>query len=273
MRSSRKLNLKKYFVLTRAGIQENFFFRAGLFINIAGNIVYMIVMFFLWKAIFASNGGAPMNGMTFEDTLIYLSMGGAIFSSLEVFLVWKMGREIQSGEFALHFTKPLDFYFRELFYSMGNVLVSMVTTMLPTFIIVGFLTNWYVPIGINLLFFLLSFFFSLLLNFTIDFIVGTICLYTQSFWGINIMKEVIVMVMSGAVVPLAFFPEAFRTVAMFLPFQAIYNLPLKMLISRSYTLTEYVQSIAIQALWFLVLLVIARTFFRRSSKVITINGG
>lgn len=273
MHNGNRFRIRKYLALSKAGIQENFFFRAGIFINIAGNIVYMIVMSFLWKAIFASNGGAPMNGMTYEDTLIYLSMGGAIFSSLEVFLVWKMGREIQTGEFSLHFTKPLDFYFRELFYCFGNVLIQILTTMLPTFILLGFLTNWYVPIGVNLIFFMISFFFSLLLNFTIDFIVGTLCLYTQSFWGINIMKEVTVMVMSGAIVPLAFFPDTFRKIASFLPFQAIYNLPLRILISRTNNVTEYLQSIAIQALWFLALLVVARLFFRRSAKIITVNGG
>ena len=184
-----------------------------------------------------------------------------------------MGREIQTGEFALHFTKPLDFYFRQLFYCFGNVLIQVLTTMLPTFVILGFLTNWYIPIGVNLIFFMISFLFSLLLNFTIDLINGTLCLYTQSYWGINIMKEVTVMVLSGAIVPIAFFPETLRKIASFLPFQAIYNLPLRILISRTNNMTEYVQSIAIQALWFLALMVIARLFFRRSSKIITIIGG
>ncbi len=269
----KRRSLRAYMVLTKAGIMEVFMFRTSLFLNIIGNLAYMVVMYFLWKAIFASRGNEAVNGMTFEDTLVYLSMAGAIFSSLEVFLVWKMGREIQSGEFALHFTKPLDYFFREFFYIAGNVILQTVTTMIPTFIIVGFLTGWQMPIGINLLLFPVSFVFALLLNFSIDFIVGTMCLYTQSFWGINIVKEVIIMLMSGALVPLAFFPEAFRQVAMFLPFQAIYNLPLQILISRDMTGMDYLRSIAIQAGWFLVLMLIGRLFFRRSSKIITVNGG
>jgi ABC-type uncharacterized transport system permease subunit len=268
-----KKGLKRYLVLTKAGIMEAFMFRTSLFLNIIGNLAYMVVMYFLWRAIFASRGEASVNGMTFEDTLVYLSMAGAIFSSLEVFLVWKMGREIQSGEFALHFTKPLDYFFREFFYIAGNVILQTFTTLLPTFIVVGCLTGWKIPLGLNLLFFPVAFFFALLLNFSIDFIVGTMCLYTQSFWGINIVKEVIISVMSGAAVPLAFFPEVFRNIAMYLPFQAIYNLPLQILISRSMTPLDYVKAIGIQAGWFLALMLIGRIFFQRSSKIITVNGG
>jgi ABC-type uncharacterized transport system permease subunit len=39
------------------------------------------------------------------------------------------------------------------------------------------------------------------------------------------------------------------------------------------TAVDYVKAIGIQAGWFLVLMLIGRIFFRRSSKIITVNGG
>jgi len=271
--STRRLPLRRYFSLTRAGILETFTFRSSLFLNLLGNLVYMIVMFFLWRAIYASSPQTTVNGMTFRETLVYLTMAGAIFSTLDVYLVWKMGRDIQSGQISLYFTKPMDFFLREFFYVSGNVVVQLFLTLLPAFLIVCMFTGWTIPLGWNLLVFIPAIFLSLLLNFSIDFIVGTLCLYTQSFWGINMVKEVIVLLLSGATVPLAFFPGTFRTVVSFLPFQAMYNLPLQILISHTYTWADYGRALGVQLFWVVVLVIIGRLFFRYSSKIITVNGG
>ena len=87
------------------------------------------------------------------------------------------------------------------------------------------------------------------------------------------MKEVIVLLLSGATIPLAFFPHAFQTVVMYLPFQAIYNVPLQILISDSLSFVDYGKYLGIQAFWSLVMILLARLFFRHASKVITVNGG
>ena len=270
---TKRLPFLRYFSLTRGGILEALTFRTGLFLNLLGNLVYMIVMFFLWRAIYASSPSAAVNGMTFMDTLVYLTMAGAIFSTLEVYLVWKMGRDIQSGQLSLYFTKPMDFFFREFFYVSGNVVIQFFLTLLPTLLIVCIFTGWIIPLGWNLPVFGLSLILSLLLNFSIDFIVGTLCLYTQSFWGINMVKEVIVLLLSGATVPLAFFPETLRTAVLYLPFQAMYNVPLQILISRTYTWTDYARSLGVQLFWVILLIIAGRLFFRKSSKIITVNGG
>jgi ABC-2 type transport system permease protein len=268
-----KLPLRRYFSQTRGGILESLTFRTGLFLNLLGNMVYMVVMFFLWRAIYASSPAAIVGGMTFQDTLVYLTMAGAIFSTLEVYLVWKMGRDIQSGQISLYFTKPMDFFLREFFYVSGNVIVQLFLTLIPTFFIVCIFTGWMIPIGWNLPVFMVSIFLSLLLNFSFDFIVGTLCLYTQSFWGINMVKEVIILLLSGATVPIAFFPETFRTVVLYLPFQAMYNVPLQILISHTYTWVDYAGSLGVQLFWVVILVVIGRLFFKRSSRIITVNGG
>ncbi|MDE7294942.1 MAG: hypothetical protein K2N72_11010, partial [Oscillospiraceae bacterium] len=64
------MNVKKYLALTRAGIIESLHFRLGTLVMTAGNLLYLIVVYFLWKSIFASSEADVVNGMTFTDTLI-----------------------------------------------------------------------------------------------------------------------------------------------------------------------------------------------------------
>lgn len=73
------MNTRKYLTLTRAGMIEALQFKGAIFSIIIGNLVYLIMIYFLWKAIFASVDTTTVNGMTFEDTMIYLVLASALF--------------------------------------------------------------------------------------------------------------------------------------------------------------------------------------------------
>ena len=114
---------------------------------------------------------------------------------------------------------------------------------------------------------------SIMINYSIDYFVGTICLYTESIWGINIMKQVIVLLLSGATIPIAFFPEPFKTIAMYLPFQSIYNAPLTLLLNGSPDIRDVAEILGTQLLWCIVTYIISKLFWKVSLRQITVNGG
>ncbi len=265
--------LKKYFALTRAGILDSMQFRLAMLVMVAGNLLYLTVVFFLWKSIYASSGTDIVNGMTFHDTLIYLVLATALFNFMEMYTVWEIGRNIQSGKIVLDLLKPMR-YRSYLFWSYsGTFVIQFFATFLPTFIIVYIVTGGTIPIGMNLLYFMLSVIMAVIINYSIDFIVGTICLYTQSIWGINIMKQVIVLLLSGATIPIAFFPEILKKVVSFLPFQSIYNTPLTILLSGSINFETLLIQLGTQLIWCVVLLLLSSMFWKVSLRQITVNGG
>ncbi len=267
------MNLKSRLTLTRAGIIESLQFRLSMLIIFVGNLLYLIVIYFLWKAIYASSGQEVVNGMTFSDTLIYLVLASAIFNFIEMYTVWEMGRAIQSGNMVLNLLKPME-YRKYLFWSFsGTFVTQFFFTFLPTFIIVAIVTNGSIQFGFNLLYFVISIVMAIVINYNIDFFVGTICLYTESIWGINIMKQVLVLLLSGATVPIAFFPETFKKIVYCLPFQSIYNAPLSLLLGKDMPVSEAMTTLGIQLLWCVVMMILSRLFWKSSLKQITVNGG
>lgn len=267
------MNLKKYISLTRAGIMESLQFRLGTVVMVIGNLLYLIVVYFLWKAIYASAGTDVVNGMTFTDTLIYLVLATALFGFMEMYTVWEIGRNIQSGKIVLDLLKPME-YRRYLFWSYsGSFVTHFFFTFFPTFIIVGIVTHGAIPLGVNLLYFVISVVMAVSINYSIDFFVGTICLFTESIWGINIMKQVIVLLLSGATIPIAFFPEPLKTIVYYLPFQSIYNAPLTLLLDGEPKLETVVTILGTQLIWCAVMTVLSRLFWKVSLRQITVNGG
>jgi len=251
---------------------DMFQWRMSLFITFLGNIVYLVVIYNLWQAIYASSPYDTVNGMTFTDTMLYLVLAMTIFNMTETYVVGSMGRHIQDGSMILNLIKPMEYRTITFFEILGADIISFCMIFVPTFIIVSIITGFAIPLGVNLLLFLPALLFARVISYYIDFFVGTICLYTESTWGINMAKEVLVLLMSGAVIPLAFFPDWLRQVAEFLPFQAIYNIPLQIMLGQVTTF-ETLPMFGVQLFWIGVMYVISGVFWKQSIKTITINGG
>ncbi len=267
------MNLKKYTALTRAGILESLQFRTSTLTIVAGNLIYMMIVYFLWKSIYASAGTEVVNGMTFSDTLIYLVLATALFSFMEMYLTWEMNDRVRTGSLVLDILRPMGFRSYVFWRSSGNLVMNFIMTFLPTFIVVYFMTNGAIHLGMNLLFFVLSVMLALTITFNIDFMVSTVCLYTESVWGINIMKEVIVLLLSGATIPIAFFPEPLKTIVSYLPFQSVYNAPLTILIDHEMPPMMLLTTLLTQLFWCIVMLAASRLFWGISLRKITVNGG
>lgn len=269
------MNLKRHLALTRAGIMESLQYRLGTAVTLFANLIYLVLVYFLWKAIYASAGTDVVNGMTFTDTMIYLILATALFNFLEMFVVWDMSRSIQSGKIILDLLKPMRFREYTFWSYSGSHVVLFALTFIPTFIVVLIVTHGAIPMGLNLLWFAVATVLALIVNFSMEMIVATICLYTESTWGINIVKETIVLLLSGASIPLAFFPEALRQVVDYLPFRAVYDIPLTILLEKNDTNTieGLLPMFGLQLAWAVILTLAGTLFWNHSVKKITVNGG
>lgn len=264
------MKLKKYGTLIRAGVLESMQFRLSMLFTFVGNLLYLLLIYNLWRAIYNSSESEVVNGMTFQDTMIYLVFATALFNFMEMWVVWDMGRDIQSGKITVDLLKPMSYKSWRFFIGCGEMVTKFFVTFLPTTIICYVVTDGAIKLGKNVPVFILSVLCSVMINYYINFMVGVVCMHTQSIWGINIMKEVIVGILSGALVPLAFFPETLKKVAMFLPFQAICNSPMKILMHYE---DGVMSTLLLQAFWVVALYILSELYFRASLKKITINGG
>ncbi len=269
------MTLRKYIALLRAGIMESLHFRLGTAVTLFANLIYLVLVYFLWKAVYDSAGVDVVNGMTFTDTMIYLILATALFNFLEMFIVWDMSRSIQSGGIILDLLKPMQYRTYKFWSYSGSHVSQFVLAFIPTFIVVMIVTKGAIPVGLNLIRFIVSVIFALVINFSIEMLVATLCLYTESTWGINIVKETIVLVLSGASIPLAFFPESIRNIISWLPFRAIYDIPLQVLLNKggSDTLEGLAKMWGMQLGWCVILGLAGILFWNHAVKKITVNGG
>ena len=103
-------------------------------------------------------------------------------------------------------------------------------------------------------------------------IVGTIGFYTNSIWGMQILRQSIIAIFSGLIAPLTLFPEWFQKIANILPFKEFIYTPINIYLGNI-PLNEIGLIILKLIVWSLILYLISKVFFNYSVKKITINGG
>jgi ABC-2 type transport system permease protein len=114
--------MRKYLAITRATYMIGMIYKFGFIFAILGNIIYLGVAYFLWKSIYANM--ETLNGLTFDQTFLYVGLGSAIFILLKTYADWIMSFEIREGAIAMYLVKPIDMGLYMLAGSFGSVLLN-----------------------------------------------------------------------------------------------------------------------------------------------------
>ena len=123
--------IKRYLPFAKAGIQSLIIYRLNFMGFVIGGLIYCFVMFYLWKAVFESNGGQMFMGFSMTDMVIYLFLSNTtsqlIFSSLSN----DIGEEIRDGNISMRLIKPVNTDLSYMFTELGTILMKLVVLVLP----------------------------------------------------------------------------------------------------------------------------------------------
>jgi len=113
---------------------------------------------------------------------------------------------------------------------------------------------------------------SFFLMGAINFMIGTCAIQLKSILALIRAKYWLIELLSGLLIPVAFFPALVRDVMAWLPFQHIASTPLQIYLGK---LTPGAAALALltQWAWVAALLFLADRWWRVSVKKITIHGG
>jgi ABC-2 type transport system permease protein len=263
--------MKAYVTLARGYFMAIMMYRFSFFFTLVGNLLYIVLLYFLWGSIY--RGVETIRGMSFNQAFVYVALAGSIFTMVKTWADWEISWHITSGSIIMDLVKPLDFQFYALSQTFGFMLFNFLMIALPSALVLFLFFGAEIELGVGMLFLPVGLILAFLISFAIDYIIGLTSFYTESIWGISMTKEIITTLLSGALVPLQFFPDVVQRVLRLLPFQAIYHIPLTMLTSPDLDLGACMRLLGTQVAWVVVLFLLGRFFFTRASRVLMVSGG
>jgi ABC-2 type transport system permease protein len=264
-------NLRSYLAIVRGSFMVGIVYRFGFIFTILGNLLYMAVAYFLWRSIYANSD--TLRGMTFHETFLYVALGSAVFVLLKTYAEWFISHEIREGMIAVYLTKPVDYQLYTLAFNLGGVLMNLAAVLFPTVFMLLVVFRVPIQFGPGLLLFPISLVLAFLISFNFDYFIGVLGFYSESIWGMSTTKEIIVTVLSGALIPLPFFPEALQKILHILPFQAIYHTPLMMITRPNQPWETLLTMLGVQFFWALATFILSRLFYNQAVKVLRVAGG
>jgi ABC-2 type transport system permease protein len=245
--------------------------RGSIMVGVVYRFGYLGVAYYLWKSIYQH--ADTIRGLTFNETFLYVGLGSAIFILLKTYVDWFMNYEIREGSIASYLIKPIDYGLYTFFSSLGSVLLNLVAITIPTLVMLLFVFKVKFTPGPGLIVFPLSLFMAFMISFYFDYFVGLLGFYSESVWGLSTVKEIVLTVFSGALIPLQFFPDALEKVLLWLPFQAIYHTPLMMVTKPNQGWDVFLPMLLVQLFWVIALFIAMRLFYNQAIKVLRISGG
>ena len=268
--------VEEYFPFARSVIQRRMSYKIGFLMRIVGGLLQVLIMYYLWMAIFNSSTNAQIKGFTSSEMVVYIVISYITAQVININIEGTIAYEIRDGSVAINLIRPISYKKRVFAESLGEVLLRSTTVLLPLwigFLIYKFVTIRQLPPNIGtILLFLLSLFLGYIIMFLFNFIFGLSAFFVTYIWGFMVCKGVILKFFSGELIPIVFFPSAVQKVLQYLPFSSINYTPV-MIYMEKFTVNELVSALLVQVIWVVILFVAMNVLWKSAIKRLTVLGG
>lgn len=271
----REINgIKPYLPFTRNVFQRLISYKANVIIFMIGDFFMLAVTYYLWKAIYGSADGDILNGFGFNEMIIYIFISFITSIMISVDISYDISREVKDGSIAINLVRPLNYERRMFFQGLGNVFYNFIVIFIGGFSITTFLFYkffGYVSLG-GILLYLLSVIMGIFINFYYSYIFGLISFKITNMWGLSQIMQSVVNLLSGMLIPIAFFPGWAQAITKLLPFSSSIYTPTMIYLGKING-SEILWALGLQLFWIVILMVVSKFMWKSLIKNLTILGG
>lgn len=260
---------RAYRSLAGAALKAVLAYRVQFFMVLLGHVFLVLTMLYLWRAILAAG---PQDGFTWPQLKAYLLIAFLASNVVSGYTEWRMASRIRDGMVAIDLTKPLDYQRARFAEAVGFAAFEYVSALGVVACAMVLFGSMQAPSGIHAVLFLISLALVLPLKFALIYATTLLCFWTQNYMGINWARQAITHLMSGALIPLQFFPDWLRGAAHVLPFQGIAYTPAMVYLER-YSVRGALLAVLVQLAWVVALWLGASAAWRAASRRLTVHGG
>lgn len=267
--------MKKYGSFFRIRFFMGIQYRAAALAGVVTQFAWGFMEIMIYIAFYRTNASAfPM---TMASTASYIWLQQAF---LVLFMAWLTDYDIldaiTEGGVAYELCRPVDLYFMWFVKSMAKRLSGAFLRFIPVIAVAFFLPRPYgllPPAGAaHAALFVVTLILGFLVTISITMLVYMLTFFTMSPKGLQTFSVVLIDFLSGAVIPLPFFPDRLRGILELLPFGAMQNIPFRVY-SADVAGTSVFRAVCVQLFWIFALVGLGKLLCRIALRRVRIQGG
>lgn len=260
--------LAPYPQLVRAGFLRYATYRQATLAGLTTNVVFGLLRVSVLLAVLAERG--TVGGYDVATAVTYVWLGQGL---LTVVLLWgdqELSGRIRTGDVVIDLGRPWDLQAALLAGDLGRAGFAVFARLLPSAafgaLVFGLrrpehATTWAL--------FVVSVLLAVIISFGIRFLLNAGAFWLLDARGVLAVWGVVGGLLSGLVLPLAWFPQWARTALWWTPFPALFQTPIDVFTERDSTPAL----LAHQLVWLVLVLAAGRVALARGSRRLVVQGG
>lgn len=245
-------------------------YRFDHLMSILSTCLQIFIFWEIYKALYGTNTEVDGITLSMVTTNFILSKGlNAAFSINDYFLPDK----VYDGSIALELLRPISFKGRMIAENAGNAVFDLIFKFVPSLLIAVGIMGMEKPAAPEMfVLFLLSTLLGYGILWTLSYLVQVAVFWHFNIWSLVTLKNVLINILSGSMIPLWFMPEWMEGVLKVTPFSSIYFTPVQIYLGQlSYQ--EILQKCMMQMVWIVIIYLIGNCLWLRGQKKLVVQGG
>jgi ABC-2 type transport system permease protein len=262
-----------YVMLARVGYRRYAAYPAAMAAGLFTNVFFGFLLAYILLAVYEQRD--DIGGYSEADAITYVWLAQGLLSVVASFgpSWYELALRVRSGNVATDLQRPLDLQRLLLAQDVGRAAYQLLFRAVPPFLLGALVFEVVVPdAALQWLAFGISLALALLVSFAVRFLVNLMSFWLLDWRGPTMLAMVVSHLLSGLIVPLAFFPEPFDVIARVLPFASMLQLPVDIFVGAA-SGAEVVAVLALQAFWAFALLGLGRAVVAAGTRKLVVQGG
>lgn len=263
--------MKAYLSIFRMRLKMETQYRGAVLGGVFCQMFFGLILIALYRALYA---GKPQS-MPLSAIVTYVWLQQAFFRMV-LSSNSELADKIRTGAIAYDLCRPLNAYGYYYMSTMAMKLMGSLLRAAPMLIFASLLPDgWGIAAPaspVHLLCGIFALVLGLLCVCALENITMAITMRTLDPRGMQAMLNLLMMILSGNILPLTLFPEAWQKVITLLPYAQLLDAPIR-LYTGEWALSQFPRVIAIQGIWTALLLALGLYFWRQNQRHIVLQGG
>ena len=263
--------MKAYFSVFRMRWRMELQYRGAVVGGIICQVFFGLILIALYRALYQSRPQTmPMASVT---TYVWLQQA---FFRMLLASDGDLLDKIRTGSIAYDLCRPLQLYGYYYVRIMAQKLVGSLMRAAPMLVFASLLPmGWGIEAPVSLTAFLVAvmgLLLGLLCVCALENITMAFTMRTLDSRGVQAMLNLLMMTLSGNILPLTLFPDSWQKVITLLPYAQLLDAPIR-LYSGQWPMTEAPRVLLTQCVWTLLLIGLGLLLWRQNQKRLIIQGG
>jgi len=262
-----------YYAVFQKNLKLQLMYRSEFLLNIVGALLFIYVQISIWQALLQAEIVGDGVAITLSQMVTFVIVSYLLRQASNTNFTTAFDRKINEGNISIDLIKPVNLKNVMFSEQASHNLCIIIFACIPVAIISHFVWGTTFDIGsLELLLFMFSLILAIALRFYIEYIAGLLIFWTRDPVYTRQIFGGLMLIFSGATIPLWFYPYWLANIARFLPFRLVAFEPIQIFLGQV-GVTGALIIILQQVLWILAIYGLERFVWYKIQQNVFVQGG